>query len=240
MLGFFCSMSLFTIFTSQCKMSQMASLWFCSMSSFTTESKSDGSYYYRIKNLNSTSDFPLQNPYTLGKKGFRGTILYRIKFIPSYHLSPLQNQDLIDPKKNCLTEMILLHNQEPEFYIWFLFTKSKIHTCWAKRVSGELSFTESRLFPLTISHHCRIKIWWIQRKMVLWKWYYYRIKNLNSTIFYIWFLFTKSKAHTCWAKRVSDGFRGTILYRIKFIPSYYLKTTTESRSEDMTLRGMLY
>ena len=36
------------------------------------------------------------------------------------------------------------------------------------------------------------------------------------------------------------GFRGTILYRIKFIPSYYLKTTTESRSEDMTLRGMLY
>ena len=36
------------------------------------------------------------------------------------------------------------------------------------------------------------------------------------------------------------GFRGTILYRIKFIPSYYLKTTTESRSEDMTLRGMPY
>ena len=90
----FCSMGLFTIFTSQSKMSQMASLWFCSMSSFTTESKSDGSYYYRIKNLNSTSDFPLQNPYTLGKKGFRGTILYRIKFIPSYHLSPLHNQDL--------------------------------------------------------------------------------------------------------------------------------------------------
>ena len=36
------------------------------------------------------------------------------------------------------------------------------------------------------------------------------------------------------------GFRGTILYRIKFIPSYYLKTTTESRSEDLTLRGMPY
>ena len=61
----------------------------------------------------------------------------------------------------------------------------------------------SRVFPLTISHHYRIKIWWIQRKMILWKWYYYRIKNLNSTIFYIWFLFTKSKTHTCWAKRVS-------------------------------------
>ena len=93
---FFCSMSLLTIFTSQCKMSQMASLWFCSMSSFTTESKSDGSYYYRIKNLNSTFDFlyKIKNPYMLGKKGFRGTILYRIKFIPSYHLSPLHNQDL--------------------------------------------------------------------------------------------------------------------------------------------------
>ena len=104
----------------------------------------------------------------------------------------------------------------------------------------QVSQVSPRLFPLTISHHYRIKIWWIQRNMVLWKWYYYRIKNLNSTIFYIWFLFTKSKAHTCWAKRVSDGFRGTILYRIKFIPSYYLKTTTESRSEDMTLRGMLY
>ena len=36
------------------------------------------------------------------------------------------------------------------------------------------------------------------------------------------------------------GFRETILYRIKFIPSYYLKTTTESRSEDLTLRGMRY
>ena len=58
------------------------------MSSFTTESKSDGSYYYRIKNLNSTFDFlyKIKNPYMLGKKGFRGTILYRIKFIPSYYL----------------------------------------------------------------------------------------------------------------------------------------------------------
>ena len=27
-------------------------------------------------------------------QGFRGTILYRIKVIPSYHLSPLHNQDL--------------------------------------------------------------------------------------------------------------------------------------------------
>ena len=117
----FCSMSLFTSFTSQSKMSQMACLWFCSMSSFTR-------FYKSV----------------------------------SYHLSPLQSQDLIDPKKNCLMEMILLQNQEPEFYIWFLFTKSKTHTCWAKRVSGELSFTESNSFPLTISKPLQnqdLKIW---------------------------------------------------------------------------------
>jgi hypothetical protein len=52
----------------------------------------------------------------LGNNGFRGTILYRIKVLPS-HLSPLQNQDLMDPKKNGLMEMILLQNQESEFHI---------------------------------------------------------------------------------------------------------------------------
>ena len=94
-----------------------------------------------------------------GNRCFRGPILYRIKVVPSNYLSPLQNQDLIDLKKNGLMELILLHNQEPEFYTWHLSTNSKAHTCWEKGVSGELSFTESRSFPLTISHHYRIKIW---------------------------------------------------------------------------------
>ena len=71
--------------------------------------------------------------------------------IPSHHLSPLQNQDLIDPKKNGLVEMILLQNQEPEFYMWFISTKSRPMQVGATGVSGELSFTESRAFPLTIS-----------------------------------------------------------------------------------------
>ena len=97
---------------------------------------------------------------------------YRIKVVPSKYLSPLQNQDLIDLKKNGLMEMILLQNQEPEFY--------------------------------NILHLISL----------------YKIKDP--------YMLGKK------------GFGGTILYRIKFIPSYYLKTTTESRSEDMTLRGMLY
>ena len=33
-------------------------------------------------------------PIGVGKRGFRGTILYRIKVLPSHHPSPLQNQDL--------------------------------------------------------------------------------------------------------------------------------------------------
>ena len=103
---------------------------------------------------------------------FRGTILYRIKGIPSHHLSPLQNQDLIDPKKNGLMEMILLQNQEPEFY-------NILHLISLYKIEG----------PYMLG---------------------------------------------------KKGFRGTILYRIKVIPSYYLKTTTESRSEDLTLRGKLY
>ena len=90
---------------------------------------------------------------------FRGTILYRIKGIPSHHISPLQNQDLIGPKKNGLMEMILLQIQEPEFYMWLISTKSRPMQVGATGVSGELSFTESRALPLTISHHYRIKIW---------------------------------------------------------------------------------
>ena len=100
---------------------------------------------------------------------FRGTILYRIKGIPSHHLSPLQNQDLIDPKKNGLMEMILLQNQEPEFY----------------------------------------------------------------NILHVTYLY-KIKTHAGWGNWC---FRGTILYRIKGIPSYYLKTTTESRPDRSNIKG---
>ena len=65
--------------------------------------KSDGSYCYRIKNLNSTSDFPLQNQKSIhvGQKGFQGNYPLQNQIhsllpslIPSYHLSPLHNQDL--------------------------------------------------------------------------------------------------------------------------------------------------
>ena len=96
---------------------------------------------------------------------FRGTILYRIKGIPSHHLSPLQNQNLMDPKKNGLMEMILLQNQEPEFYnILHLISLHKIKdpTMLGKKGSGELSFTESNSFPLTISKPLQnqdLKIW---------------------------------------------------------------------------------
>ena len=71
----------------------------------TTESRSDRSkekWSYgndittksRTCILHLTSLYKIKNPYMLGKRGFRGTILYRIKVIPSHHPSPLQNQDL--------------------------------------------------------------------------------------------------------------------------------------------------
>ena len=103
--------------------------------------------------------YKIKNQYMLGKKGFRETILYRIKFIPSCQLSPLQNHDPIDPKKNCLLEIILLHDQESEFYTWFLFTKSKTHTCWAKRFQGNYPLQTQIHSRLLFQNHYRIKIW---------------------------------------------------------------------------------
>ena len=110
--------------------------------------------------------------------------------------------------------------------IWLPYTISKTHICWAIVVSGELSFTESRSSPLTISHHYRIKMWWIQRKTVLWKWYYYRIKNLNST-----FDFPIQYQKTIHVGQ--QGFQGTILFRIKDLrrsPAFFLQNQSHSQS----------
>ena len=154
----------------------------------------------------------------LGKRGFRGTILYRIKVLPSHHPSPLQNQDLIDPKKNGLMEMILLQNQEPAFYIWHLSTKSKPIGVGKKGVSGELFSTESRSFPLTIPHLYRIKIWRYDIDE-----HVFTTKS-RTCILYLTSLY-KIKTHRCWEKGVSGelfstesrSFPLTIphLYRIK-------------------------
>ena len=46
-----------------------------------------------------TSPYKIKNHCMLGNRGFRGTILYRITVLSSQHLSRLQNQDLMDPKK---------------------------------------------------------------------------------------------------------------------------------------------
>ena len=66
---------------------------------------------------NFISDFPykIKNHCMLGKRGFRGTILYRITVLSSQHLSRLQNQDLMDPKKDGFMKIKLLQNQESEF-----------------------------------------------------------------------------------------------------------------------------
>ena len=144
----FCSMSLFTSFTNQSKMSQMAGHWFCSIISSKISCTNFGDKVLDfVACFQERSDFPLQNQepiqYMLGNNGFRGTILYRIKVLPS-HLSPLQNQDLMDPKKNGLMEMILLQNQESEFHIWLPYTISKTHTCWTTGVSGNYPFQNQR------------------------------------------------------------------------------------------------
>ena len=62
-----------------------------------------------------TSPYKIKNHCMLGNRGFRGTILYRITVLSSQHLSRLQNQDLMDPKKNDFMNIILLQNQESEF-----------------------------------------------------------------------------------------------------------------------------
>ena len=112
--------------------------------------------------LHLTSLYKIKTHRCWEKRGFRGTILYRIKVLPSHHPSPLQNQDLIDPKKNGLMEMILLYiTTESRTCILHLTSlyKIKTHRCWEKGVSGELFSTESRSFPLTIPHLYRTKIW---------------------------------------------------------------------------------
>jgi hypothetical protein len=102
----FCSMSSFTRFYKfQGNYPLQNQGYSLSPSLTTTESKSNGSKEKlsygndittesRIWIPHLTSLYKIKNPYMLGKKGFRGTILYRIKVIPSYHLSPLHNQDL--------------------------------------------------------------------------------------------------------------------------------------------------
>ena len=113
--------------------------------------------------------------------------------------------------KNGLMEMILLQNQEPAFYTWHLSTKSKPIGVGKKGVSGELFSTESRSFPLTIPHLYRIKIWRydIDEHVFTTK---SRTCILHLTSLY------KIKTHRCWEK---GGFRGTILYRIKVLPSHH-------------------
>ena len=155
----FCSMSLFTSFTNQSKMSQMAGHWFCSIISSKISCTNFGDKVLDfVACFQERSDFPLQNQepiqYMLGNNGFRGTILYRIKV------------------------------------------------------------------------HYRIKIWWIQRKTVLWKWYYCRIKNLNST----------SDFPIQYQKPIhvgQQGFQGTILFRIKDLrrsPAFFLQNQSHSQS----------
>ena len=42
----------------------------------------------------------------LGKRGFRGTILCRIKVIPSHHLSPLQNQNILNGLHHVIENLV--------------------------------------------------------------------------------------------------------------------------------------
>ena len=103
---------------------------------------------------------------------------YRIKVVPSKYLSPLQNQDLIDLKKNGLMEMILLQNQEPAFYIWHLSTKSKTHTWWGNRCFRGPILYRIKVIP---SHHPSP----VQNQdLKVWHWWAcsdYKIKDLRTS-----------------------------------------------------------
>ena len=86
------------------------------------------------------------------------------KVIPSHHLSPLQNQNLMGPKKNGLMEMILLQNQEPEFYNilytpdFSLQNQRPIHV-GQKGFPGNYPL-QNQIHSLLLSqNHYRIKIW---------------------------------------------------------------------------------
>ena len=87
------------------------------------------------------------------------------KVIPSHHLSPLQNQNLMDPKKHGLMEMILLQNQEPEFYnILHLISLYKIKGPYMLGKKGFRWFQgnyplQNQIHSLLLSqNHYRIKI----------------------------------------------------------------------------------
>ena len=157
----------------------------------------------------------------LGKRGFRGTILYRIKVLPSHHPSPLQNQDLIDPKKNGLMEMILLQNQEPAFCIWHLSTKSKPIGVGKKGFQGNYSLQNqgpslSPSLTSTESRSDRPKEKWSHGNDIT--------TESRTCILHLTSLY-KIKTRRCWEKGVSGelfstesrSFPLTIphLYRIK-------------------------
>ena len=89
-------------FCSQSKMSKMAGLWFCSMSLCFLKPLPIWSILILFAPKKHQKTF--KNPAMQNQRStfltlvcqicFRGTILYRIKVLPSHHPSPLQNQDL--------------------------------------------------------------------------------------------------------------------------------------------------
>ena len=134
----FCSMNAFTSFTSQPKISQMSVFdfvaWMClqvlqvppkskvpvfdfvawvTVTSFTSQSKMS-QMSYRIKNLNSTSNFPLQKqkPIHVGQQGFQGNCNYPLQnqgspLSPSLATTKLRSEGMT-PRS-----MLLLQNQRP-------------------------------------------------------------------------------------------------------------------------------
>ena len=163
----------------------------------------------------------------LGKSGFRGTILYRIKVLPSHHPSPLQNQDLIDPKKNGLMEMILLQNQEPAFCIWHLSTKSKPIGVGKKGFQGNYSLQNQgpSLSPSLTSTESRSEGKTLMSMFLL---------QNQEPAFCIWHLSTKSKPIGVGKK----GFQGNYSLQNQGPSLSPSLTSTESRSEGMTLMSM--
>ena len=144
---------------------------------------------------------------------------YRIKVVPSKYLSPLQNQDLIDLKKNGLMEMILLQNQEPAFYIWHLSTKSKTHTWWGNRCFRGPILYRIKVIP---SHHLSP----LQNQdLKIWHWWAcsdYKIKDLRTSPA----LFLQNQFPTQNVSFVHSQLSvGAPVYRIRDLPRYSPKMT---------------
>ena len=123
-----------------------------------------------------TSPYKIKNHCMLGNRGFRGTILYRITVLSSQHLSRLQNQDLMDPKKDGFMKIILLQNQESEFLQGVVHYKIKdLGILWDFFLLNQFPSRIKKNWKPFMESHYRIRNLW--EGIPKWRIFWYLLAN---------------------------------------------------------------